>query len=114
MSRQKKDGVYINYYIDKEIKDRLDAYSQEVGQTNTLAIERILKQFFDNRDKEVEELLSQTMPIIDESYLCRPNNVDEEARIQLQETIDKLLIIDNPESTHIAKTLESMLKALDK
>lgn len=47
MARAKKDGVYINYYIQKDIKDRLDRYCEDVGQTNTMAIERILKQFLD-------------------------------------------------------------------
>lgn len=40
--------VYINYYIQKDIKDRLDRYCEDVGQTNTMAIERILKQFLDD------------------------------------------------------------------
>lgn len=48
MARPKKDGVYINYYIQKDIKDRLDRYCEDVGQTNTMAIERILKQFLDD------------------------------------------------------------------
>lgn len=43
MARPKKDGVYINYYIPKDIKDRLDKCCEKVGQTNTMAIERILK-----------------------------------------------------------------------
>ena len=50
MARAKKDGVYINYYIQKDIKDRLDRYCEDVGQTNTMAIERILKQFLDDYD----------------------------------------------------------------
>ena len=47
MARARKDGIYINYYIRKDIKERLDAYCNEVGQTNTMAIERILEQFLD-------------------------------------------------------------------
>lgn len=50
MARPKKDGVFINYYIQKDIKNRLDKYCDEVGQTNTTAIERILKQFLDKYD----------------------------------------------------------------
>ena len=52
MARQKKDGVYINYYIQKEIKERLDKYCEEVGQTNTTAVERILSQFFDEYEEK--------------------------------------------------------------
>ena len=51
MPRPKKDGVYINYYIQKDIKDRLDRYCEDVGQTNTTAIERILKQFLDEYEE---------------------------------------------------------------
>lgn len=50
MVRAKKDGCHINYYIDRRIKERLDKYSESVGQTNTMAIERILKKFFDEYD----------------------------------------------------------------
>lgn len=52
MPRQKKDGVYINYYIEKEIKERLDRYCEDVGQTNTMAIERILTKFLDEYESE--------------------------------------------------------------
>lgn len=52
MPRPKKDGVHINYYIQKDIKARLDNYCEEVGQTNTIAIERILKQFLDEHDNK--------------------------------------------------------------
>ena len=52
MPRQKKDGVYINYYIEKEVKERLDRYCEEVGQTNTTAIERILTKFLDEYEKK--------------------------------------------------------------
>ena len=48
MAREKKDGRYINYYIEREIFEQLEQYCKEVGQTKTLAIERILKEFFDD------------------------------------------------------------------
>ena len=51
LPRPKKDGVNINYYIRKDIKERLDEYCEEVGQTGTMAVERILEQFFDEWDK---------------------------------------------------------------
>lgn len=39
--------VYINYYIDRTIKERLDKYCEDVEQTNTMAVECILKKFLD-------------------------------------------------------------------
>ena len=52
MPRKKKDGRHINYYIDRVIFERLEEYADEKGQTMTMALERILKQFFDKTDEE--------------------------------------------------------------
>ena len=45
MSRPKKDGMYINYYVDRELVEKLRKYAEEKGQTMTTALERILKDF---------------------------------------------------------------------
>lgn len=45
MSRPKKDGIYINYYVDRELVEKLRKYAEEKGQTMTTALERILKDF---------------------------------------------------------------------
>ena len=45
MARAKKDGVNINYYIRRDVKEKLDAYCEDVGQTATMAIERILDDY---------------------------------------------------------------------
>lgn len=59
MARAKKDGVHINYYIEKDVKELLDAYCEEVGQTNTLAVERILRgyltDYFEKQKTAVKE-----------------------------------------------------------
>ena len=52
MPRKKKDGRHINYYIDRMIYERLEEYADKKGQTMTMALERILKQFFDKNDEE--------------------------------------------------------------
>lgn len=51
MARIRKDGKYINYYIDRTLYERLKSYADDKGQTVTTALERILKQYFDNLDK---------------------------------------------------------------
>ena len=56
MPRKKKDGRHINYYIDRMIYERLEEYADEKGQTMTMALERILKQFFDKTDEEKRKL----------------------------------------------------------
>ena len=46
MVKQKKDGKSLNCVIDREVFEQLEEYCNEVGQTKTLAVERILKQYF--------------------------------------------------------------------
>lgn len=50
MPRKKKDGRFINYYIDRTIFERLERYAQERGQPMTTALERILEDFLDRND----------------------------------------------------------------
>ena len=45
MAKKKKDGVNINYYIRRDVKVKLDLYCEDVGQTATMAIERILDDY---------------------------------------------------------------------
>lgn len=52
MPRKKKDGRHINYYIDREIYERLERYADNKGQQMTTAIERILKEHLDRYDAE--------------------------------------------------------------
>ena len=51
MPRAKKDGQHINCYIDRTLCERLKAYADEKGQTMTMALERILKQYFESENK---------------------------------------------------------------
>ena len=55
LPRKKKDGRHINYYIDRMIYERLEEYADKKGQTMTMALERILKQFFDKNDEEKKQ-----------------------------------------------------------
>ena len=52
MPRQKKDGRYINYYIDRKIFERLERYATDKGQTITTAIERILAEALDKYETD--------------------------------------------------------------
>ena len=55
MARAKKDGRYVNYYIEREVYEKLETYCEEVGQTKTVAIERILTKYLDNYFNVSEE-----------------------------------------------------------
>lgn len=52
MPRKKKDGRFINYYIDRSIYERLERYAQAKGQQMTTAIERILQEHLDRYELE--------------------------------------------------------------
>ena len=53
MTRAKKEGKYLNIKINAEIYKRLEKYCEDLGQTKTTAVERILTKHFDERDKEM-------------------------------------------------------------
>lgn len=55
MSRKKKDGRFINYYIDRTIYERLERYADARGQQMTTAIERILAEHLDRYEAEQME-----------------------------------------------------------
>ena len=52
MPRAKKDGQHLNCYIDRTLRERLDAYAEEKGQTLTMAIERLLTKALDAEEKK--------------------------------------------------------------
>ncbi len=52
MARPKKNYKPLNIKMNKEIYDLLDDYCEEKGQTKTMAVERILKKFFNDYNSE--------------------------------------------------------------
>ena len=55
MPRAKKDGRYINLYIDQKIYEQFRAYAEEKGQTLTTAFERIVSEYLNAQDHEKEK-----------------------------------------------------------
>ena len=53
MARKKKDGEHINLYVDRSVVQRLREYADEKGQTVTMALERILTDFFRKEDESI-------------------------------------------------------------
>lgn len=51
MARDKKDYIAFNCKLDRDVALRLDKYCEVKGQTKTLAVERILKEYFDAYDE---------------------------------------------------------------
>lgn len=42
MARPKKDGKYVNFYMNSELLKRLEKYCEETGLSKTTAIERFI------------------------------------------------------------------------
>ena len=52
MARQKKDGTYLNVRIETPIYERLEEFSEESGQSKTLAVERALMAYMDDYEEK--------------------------------------------------------------
>ncbi len=55
MARQKKESVSLHMKVDAELMQRFNAYCDEVGQTKTMAFERIVASFLDERDEKLQK-----------------------------------------------------------
>ena len=55
MARQKKESVSLHMKVDAELMQRFNAYCDEVGQTKTMAFERIVASFLGKREKSEEK-----------------------------------------------------------
>lgn len=47
MAKPKKDGRNFNCFLDRNLFNRFSFYADQKGQTMTLALERILKEYLD-------------------------------------------------------------------
>ena len=71
MVRPKKDGIYLNIKLDKDLYHRLERVSEKAGQTKTLIAERALTAYMDKYEGE-QEIIRQ---IEDGSVDIVPRNV---------------------------------------
>lgn len=55
MSRTKKDGKSVSFYMDRETVERLQAYAKKKGQTVTTAAERLINKAIDIEDNKQQE-----------------------------------------------------------
>lgn len=56
MARKKKDGRFINYYIDRLIYERLERYADDKAQPITAALERILDDYLTRYETEIASI----------------------------------------------------------
>lgn len=57
--RKKKDSVNVSMRLDRETWDKLKDYADEMGQSYTVATERILRKYLDENvaTRDVEDLM---------------------------------------------------------
>lgn len=57
MSRPKKDGIYLNIKLKREIYNKLIQVSEKAGQTKTIVVERALESYFNDYEEKQAILL---------------------------------------------------------
>ena len=55
MSRPKKEQKILNIRLAKDVNDELEKFCDETGLTKTIAVEKILHQYFSEYFKRSEE-----------------------------------------------------------
>lgn len=51
MPTPKKDGHYINIYMDRKLYEELQNYCKENGVTKTFAVEKGVRMYLEDREK---------------------------------------------------------------
>lgn len=59
MPRPKKDGRYLNLYLDKALHDEFEQFCESLGQTKTVAAERAFRMYIDAMKQNPEQLLKE-------------------------------------------------------
>lgn len=52
MAKPKKDGKFINIFMIRELAERLETYSTETGIPKTFLIEKAVKAYLDEKEKQ--------------------------------------------------------------
>ena len=97
MPRKKKDGRFINYYIDRHIFERLEQYAQARGQQMTTALERILQEYLDKYEtaspKPVATMYCSNCNLLTDSHRC-PSCGSRNVRLPMREDYCRLAELD--------------------
>ena len=58
MARPKKDGKYLNVYVEQNIYDDFEKFCEDMGQSKTTATERALRLYMDAMRKNMASTTS--------------------------------------------------------
>lgn len=59
MPRPKKDGRYLNLYLDRALHDEFEQFCERLGQTKTVAAERALRMYMDAMKQNPEQIMRE-------------------------------------------------------
>lgn len=58
MARPKKDGKYLNVYVEQRIYDDFEKFCEDMGQSKTTATERALQLYMEHMRKDMASTTS--------------------------------------------------------
>lgn len=59
MPRPKKDGRYLNLYLDRSLHDEFEQFCESLGQTKTIAAERAFRMYMDAMKRNPEHIMQR-------------------------------------------------------
>ena len=57
MPRPKKDGRYLNLYLDRTLHEEFEQFCESLGQTKTVAAERAFRMYMDAMKQNPEKIM---------------------------------------------------------
>ena len=59
MPKAKKDGKHVNFYIDRQLWEAVEKYSEETGVTKTRILEIGAREYLEKRGAEVRKKMPE-------------------------------------------------------
>lgn len=59
MPRPKKDGRYLNLYLDRALHEEFEQFCESLGQTKTVAAERAFRMYMDAMKQNPEQIMKE-------------------------------------------------------
>ena len=60
MPRPKKDGRYLNLYLDRVLHDEFEQFCESLGQTKTVAAERAFRMYMDAMKQNPKQIIRES------------------------------------------------------
>ena len=61
MPRTKKDGRYLNLYLDRALHEEFEQFCESLGQTKTVAAERAFRMYMDAMKQNPEQISNKSL-----------------------------------------------------